>query len=144
MMREGSYVRCIKLRTNQVNQIYLCNCVCVQFTGRTLLHSSSPTYLQGSGGSVSAFPYDDSCDTDMRNSPLRLGPPANGTSSSVFWTPSGLTYCWAIAHAADAECGQIAAGGSCCSQDLTAIYFEIGELEAMYVGTRKVQHALKP
>ena len=77
---------------------------------------------------MSAFPYDSSCDNDLRKSPLRLGPPTKGTSS-VFWTPSGLTYCWAIAHAADAECDQI--GGSCCSQDLTAIYFEIGELGVM-------------
>ena len=97
---------------------------------RSLLHQPSPPsqpappqYLPDAGP-VSNFPYS-SCDNNLYHSPLRLGPPNNG--SAVAWGSDGLTYCWSVSHVTGTQCDPPLGGGqACCQQDLSAIYFEIG------------------
>ncbi len=92
---------------------------------RSLLTGSqySPT-----SGVITPFPFQPTCDNDETHSPLRL---VNGNiSGTVPGIPGAVTYCWAVSWTNSSQCSTNAPRGSCCKQDLSAIWFEISEERA--------------
>jgi hypothetical protein len=87
----------------------------------SLLSPATPTATLGTT-SITDFPYIPTCDNDLGHSPLRL---ANSSSRAH---PDGtVTYCWVLlALAAGTQCETVPRG-TCCQQDLTAVYVEISE-----------------
>lgn len=89
---------------------------------RSLSQAFEPYSLGESSTRITNFPYA-ACDNDEGHSPLRLGPPPNGTTASTALPDGSATYCWGVSQVLGTQCDTTL--GSCCKQSLSAVYFEI-------------------